>query len=71
MNKKVEHLAVANSPGVNIGAADIMQGLYVNEDHELMIDEIARKYDNIQSDQGKLLRWQEVTSSDKGFLEVQ
>ena len=68
VNKKAEDLAAANNPGVNIGPADIMQGLYVDEEHQLIIDEMARKYDEIQPDQDKLLRWQEVTSSELQVL---
>ena len=64
VNKKAKDLAVANNPGVNIGPADIMQGLYVEEEHQRMIDEMARKYEEIQSDLEKLERWQEVTSNE-------
>ena len=64
VNKKAEDLAIANNPGVNIGPADIMQGLYVEEEHQRMIDEMAGKYNEIQSDQKKLARCQEVTSSE-------
>ena len=47
VNKKAEDLANENHPGVNISPADIMQGLYVEEEHQHMIDEMARKYDEI------------------------
>ena len=64
VQKKAVKLAAANNPGVIVNPQDIMQGIYVEEEHQRIIDEMARKYDEIQSDQEKLLRWQEVTSSE-------
>ena len=64
IHKKAEDLAIENHPGVIISPADIMQGLYVEEEHRRMIDEMARKYEEIQSDMDKLAKWQEVTSSE-------
>ena len=52
--------AAANNPGGIVSSADIMQGLYVEEDHQRMIDEMARKYEVIQSDLEKLLRWKKA-----------
>ena len=43
VNKKAEDLAIENNPGVIIDPVDIMQGLYVEEEHQRMIDEMARK----------------------------
>ena len=41
-----------------------MQGLYVEDEHRRIIDKMARKYDEILSNQEKLARWQEVTGSE-------
>ena len=43
VNKKAEDLAIENHPGVNISPAEIMQGLYVEDEHQRVIDEITRK----------------------------
>ena len=47
-----------------VGPAEIMQGLYVEKDHQRMIDEMGRKYEEIQLDQEKLLKWREVISKE-------